>query len=46
MRQNMLGRLLLVILLLGWSTLKFDSTCESIRPIMIRFLIFGTIKEM
>ena len=37
MRQNMLGRLLLVILLLGQSTLKFDSTCESIRSIIKKF---------
>ena len=44
MRQNMLGRLLLVILLLGQSTLKFDSTCESIRSIMIRFLKFWHYK--
>ena len=44
MRQNMLGRLLLVILLLGRSTLKFDSTCESIRSMMIRFFNFWHYK--
>ena len=44
MQQNMLGRLLLVILLLGRSTLKFDSTSESIRSIMIRFLKFWHYK--
>ena len=44
MQQNMLGRLLLVILLLSRSTLKFDSTCENIRSMMKRFLIFWHYK--